>query len=162
MKRPFLRVGRQSQEGSVAVEAAVCISFILIPLIFFIFTLGRFFWHYTVIQKAMHDATLYMAKAPLDDIKSGAATRLANYIIGKETADLGSGTSVEAIAQCGYRAAPNSTSLLMGYVDCERSATPFAVQTVVFMTVSEPFYFSLKGNGSVQFTLISTMRHAGK
>jgi hypothetical protein len=160
MKHSLRSPGRQSQEGSVAVEAAICIAFVLAPLILFIFFFGRFFWHYTVVQKAVHDATLYMAKAPLEEVRSGAAAQLAISIIQRETADLDSGTRLEPWSQCGYRV--NSSSFFMGYGSCDRaSAVPFAVQTNAFMTVPNPFYFKGGGDSEIRFFFVTTMRHAG-
>ena len=160
MKCSFRSRSRRSQEGSVAVEAAVCIALILAPLLLFIFSFGRFFWHYTVVQKAVHDATLYMAKAPLGEVRSGAASAMAGHIIERETADLDSGTRVAPWSQCGFRV--NTSSFYMGYGSCDnQNAVPFAVQTNAFMTVPNPFY--LGGDGDeIQFLLITTMRHAGK
>jgi hypothetical protein len=160
MKHSLRPPGRQSQGGSVAVEAAICIAFVLAPLILFIFFFGRFFWHYTVAQKAVHDATLYMAKAPLEEVRSGAASQFAKFIIDKETADLDSGTRLNPWSQCGYRV--NSSSFYMVYGSCDRATTvPFAVQTYAFMTVPNPFYFKGGGDSEIQFILVTTMRHAG-
>lgn len=143
------------------VTAAICIAVILVPLLFFIFSFGRFFWHYTVVQKAVHDATLYMAKAPLSEVRSGEATRMANFIIERETAELDSATRVAPWSQCGYRV--NANSFYMGFGGCDNpNAVPFAVQTNAFMTVSDPFYFGSNQSGEIQFLLITTMRHAGK
>ena len=160
MKPSFRPLTSQSQEGSVAVEAAVCIAFILVPLLFLIFFFGKFFWHYTIAQKAIHDATLYMAIAPLDEVRSGAAATLANFIIASETADLDSGTNLAPVSQCGYRV--NTGSFYLGFRSCDQGGVPFAVQTNAFLTVSDPFYFANTGNGEIQFFLITTMRHAGK
>lgn len=161
MKRLSSRRIRHSQQGSVAVEAAVCIAVILVPLLFFIFSFGRFFWHYTVVQKAVHDATLYMAKAPLSEVRSGEATRMANYVIGRETTDLDSTTRVAPWLQCGYRV--NTSSFHMVYGSCDNpNLVPFAVQTNTSMTVSDPFYFGSNESGEIQFVLTTTMRHAGK
>lgn len=160
MKPSFRSPARHSQQGSVAVEAAVCIALILVPLLFFIFSFGRFFWHYTVVQKALHDATLYMAKAPLNEVRSGAATRLASFIVETETADLDSGTRLAPWSQCGFRV--NNASYYMVFGSCENQNTvPFAVQTNAFMTVPDPFYFGRTGGSELQFTLTATMRHAG-
>lgn len=159
MRFSFRRPMRRSQDGSVAVEAAVCIALILVPLLFFIFAFGRFFWHYTVVQKALHDATLYMAKAPLDEVRSGAAAQVAAYIVTRETADLDSTTQIDPVLQCGYRA--NANSFYLGFRSCDQGGTPFAVQTNAFMTVPDPFYFGSSGGGEIQLFLITTMRHAG-
>lgn len=139
-------------------EAAVCIALILAPLLFFVFSFGKFFWHYTVVQKALHDATLYMAKAPLGEVRSGAATQLASSIIESEMADLDSQTIVTSWSQCGYKV--NNSSFFMIFGSCNNPNTPFAVQTNAFMTIPNPFYFGNSGN-DIQFTLTTTMRHAG-
>lgn len=162
MKPYFRPLTRQSQKGSVAVEAAVCIAFILTPLLFFIFSFGRFFWHYTVVQKALHDATLYMAKAPLGEVRNGAAEQLAvNFIMDRETADLDSGTTLTRWTQCGFR--QNSTSVSsLGFGPCNtQNLAIFAVRTNAVMTVPNPFYFGSNQSGGISFFLISTMRHAG-
>lgn len=159
MKNSFRPLARQSQDGSVAVEAAVCIAFILVPLLFFIFSFGRFFWHYTVVQKALHDATLYMAKAPIGEVRSGEATSMARFIIDREMADLDSGTTVTPWPQCGFRV--NTSSFYMVYGGCDQTVVPFAVQTNAFMTVANPFYFGQAAGNELQFTLTATMRHAG-
>lgn len=160
MKLSFRSPARRSQEGSVAVEAAVCIALILVPLLFFIFSFGRFFWHYTVVQKAVHDATLYMAKAPLNEVRSGAVTGMAGYIMEREIADLDSGTRVVPWSQCGFRV--NASSFYMVFGSCNQGGVPFAVQTNAFMTIPDPFYFGKNGGGEIQLTLTATMRHAGK
>jgi len=161
MKYSFRSLVRQSQEGSVAVEAAICIAFILAPLLAFIFLFGKFFWHYTIAQKALHDATLYMAKAPLAEVKTGDATKVANFIMRSETAEIDAGTTLAPWAQCGFRV--NTASFYMVYGSCDNtSGVPFAVQTNAFLTLPDPFYFGTSGRGTIQFTLTTTMRHAGK
>ena len=161
MKRSFRPFARQSQGGSVAIEAAVCIALILVPLIFFMFSFGKFFWHYTVVQKALHDATLYMAKAPLSEVRSGAAGDMANFIIERETADLDSGTKLMPVMQCGFRT--NTNTAYMGFRDCNTpNLVPFAVQTNAVMTIPDPFYFGTNQGDDITYFHISTMRHAGK
>jgi Flp pilus assembly protein TadG len=160
--KPYFRAHtRQSQEGSVAVEAAVCIAFILVPLLIFTFAFGRLFWHYTVVQKAVHDASLYMAKAPMDEVRSGAATSVANFIIAQEIADLDSGTKVVPVAQCAYRANQN-TAYMTTHTSCIFPSVPFGVQALALMTIANPFYFGDGDDGEISFLHSSTMRHAGK
>jgi hypothetical protein len=160
MKPPFWRAERHCQQGSVSVEAAVCIALILVPLLSFMFAFGKFFWHYTVVQKAIHDAALYMAKAPLDEVRGGAALGMANYIIRAETAELDSRTRLEPWLQCGYRV--SSSSYVMRFGACEGGALPFAVQTNTFMTIPNPLSLATNGSGDITFLLSATMRHAGK
>lgn len=83
--------GTQRQRGTAAVEfagiALLFVVFLTVPLF-----LARCFWHYTVIQKAVHDAALYLATIPTNDMKNQAraldAVKTANYIITSEIADL--------------------------------------------------------------------------
>jgi hypothetical protein len=160
MKPHVWRERRRSQKGSVAVEAAVCIALILVPLVGFMFAFGKFFWHYTVVQKATHDAVLYMAKAPLAEVRSGQAATMANFILRRETGDLDSGTQVTASLQCGFRQSVNSFSLAPG--PCDLANIPFAVQSTVIMTMRDPFSLGAGGGSKLQFVLNARMRHAGK
>jgi len=159
MKRSFPRAVRRFQKGAVAVEAAICMALILTPLLLFILLFGRFFWHYTVVQKAMHDATLYMAGAPLFELKTNAAAALANDILAKETADLDKTTKLEPWTSCGYKVSPSSYYLVFG--SCDRSVPPAAVQTNIIMTLPDPFRFVKTGTGKVKFVLTATMTYAG-
>lgn len=83
------------ERGSVAVECAIVIPiflFMLSGMLFF----GRLFWHYTVIQKAAHDAARFLATAPLRDMMAanGADVPLAlvaSKIASDEIAELNPG-----------------------------------------------------------------------
>jgi Flp pilus assembly protein TadG len=138
MKPRLLNLARRAQRGAVSVEAAAVIAFILLPLLAFVVFFGRYFWYYTVAQKAVHDATLYMASAPLADIKSRGAINLAYEIIARETSDFNSTTTVEPTVSCGYKPSPTSTFIVYG--NCSSSTTPAAVQGLVMMTISDPFF----------------------
>jgi hypothetical protein len=124
------------------------------------FSFGKFFWHYTVAQKAVHDAALYLAKAPVEEVEGGAAAGLANYIVTRETADLDSGTKLIFSSQCAYRRSDDSVA--MGLGPCTAEVPPFGVQTMIIMTVPDPFSFAQNGGGKRQFILEARMRHAGK
>jgi TadE-like protein len=88
-KRIALRTKRQ--RGAAAVEFAVIsllfVSFLTVPLF-----LARCFWHYTVLQKAAHDAALYLATISNNDMKNQSraldAVKIANYIAAAEVAEL--------------------------------------------------------------------------
>ncbi|CAH0215423.1 hypothetical protein SRABI118_02089 [Massilia sp. Bi118] len=157
MKRPFKYISRQRQEGSVAVEAAVCIALVLAPLILFIFVFGRFFWYYTAVQKAIHDATLYLASAPLSEIKSPAALNLASDILARETADLSPDTTIESAFNCGYKISPNFPDL--AFSNCSGSTTPDAVQTFAIVSFPMPFFSESE---SIQIRPIAVMAYVGK
>jgi len=157
MKRRLRPGTRKFQQGSVSVEAAVCILFILVPLLSSIFVYGRFFWYYTAVQKSVHDAALYMATAPLSEIKSNAASNFANEIVARETADFSPDTTVETSSNCGYKASPTSTKYL--FITCSTTTTPDAVQSVVILTVPMPFFFE---TDSIKLFPFAVMHYAGK
>jgi hypothetical protein len=139
MRNPFLRLPRNFERGAVAVEAAACIGFILIPVLACVMFLGRYFWYYTVAQKAAHDAAVYMASSPLSEIKSNkGAAGLASDIIGWETGDLDSDTSatVGTTVMCGYKL---GFSTDVQWFSCSSTLTPIAVRTGVIMNVTDPF-----------------------
>lgn len=136
-----VRLVRKSESGAVAVEAAVCIAFILVPVLAFVLLSGRFFWYYTVAQKAVHDAALSMASATSLEIKSSrGAAGLANDIIMSETSDLDAETSstLGITVLCGYK---DQFSSDPQFFNCYASTTPpMAVRTGLTMTVSDPFF----------------------
>lgn len=53
---------RRNQCGSVAVEFALILPLLVLVLALTLF-FGRIFWHYTVAQKAAHDASMMLANA---------------------------------------------------------------------------------------------------
>lgn len=133
------RLARKREHGSVAIEAAVCIAFILVPVMAFVLLFGRYFWYYTVAEKAVHDAAIYMANAPLSEIKSTKGSAgLANDIIAWETADLDAGTSatLAPTVLCGYKI---GVSTDIQWLTCNASYTPVGIRTGLVMTVTDPF-----------------------
>lgn len=88
---PIYRPTKRRQSGVAAVEFAlvlpVLVLLLTLPLFF-----GRCFWHYTVLQKAAHDAARFMATVPIADIKNPTramdAAALAKFIATEETAEL--------------------------------------------------------------------------
>jgi hypothetical protein len=61
---------KRKERGSVAVEFAVLLPTILIPLLAGALFFGRFFWHYTVAEKAVHDAARFVAGASPTELKT--------------------------------------------------------------------------------------------
>jgi hypothetical protein len=139
MKRYFPNLAPRSEDGAVAVEAAVCIAFILVPVLACVLLFGRFFWYYTVAQKAVHDAALYMSSAtPLEIRSSRGAAELAGKIVTWETGDLDQDTvaSLGTTALCGYK----DTSPEPQFYNCYASTTPpAAVRAGLTMTITDPF-----------------------
>ena len=122
------RLRPASESGSVSVEAAIVIALILLPLLAATLFLGRYFWYYKVAQKAAHDAALYMASAPLSEVKGTGAIGLATYIMDRELSDVDPTTTAQSSVVCGYRVPANSSNIL--WIGCTSTSTPARVQGV--------------------------------
>lgn len=85
---------RRDQRGIAAIEFAVILP-VLVGIMAALFLFGRYCWHYTVAQKAAHDAALYLSSVPLIDMKSRtraeAVMNLARTIALAETSELSPG-----------------------------------------------------------------------
>jgi hypothetical protein len=107
MKALISRKAARSQRGSAAVEFAlflpILVALLALPLFF-----GRVFWHYSVAQRAAHDAARYMATMPRADMLTPAlgggdtpAAVVAREIVAVETAWLNPGQyPPEIYVQC--------------------------------------------------------------
>ena len=160
MKPPFPTLARRAQKGAVAVEAAVCMAFVLVPLLAFVLLFGKFFWYYTASQKAVHDASLYLAGAPLSELKSLDAVAVANDIMAQEIADFDPDTGTGVSVECGYKI---GTTNILRFRACSESATPVAVQASLFLAV-HPFFFSMGGSssGTPDILILSAMPYVGR
>jgi Flp pilus assembly protein TadG len=161
MKEKYSLTMRQSERGAVAVEAALCTMLILLPVVFFMFIFGKFFWYYTASQKAIHDATFYMARAPLVDIQARTAEVLALGIISQEIADFMPDTITEPTINCGYKVG-NS----INFRNCLTTGNPpVAVSASINLTVSNPFHAALNPSNMLQdinVFIALEMPYAGK
>jgi len=92
-----LRHQRRGSRGGVIVEFAVLlplmVTFLAAPLL-----LGRIFWHYTVMEKAVHDAARVLAGASLVEIRAPGAggtdvpmAAVTRAIVQEEIAELNPG-----------------------------------------------------------------------
>ncbi|HBZ05238.1 MULTISPECIES: TadE/TadG family type IV pilus assembly protein [Massilia] len=163
----YRSISVRRQDGSVAVEAAIIITLILVPLLAFILFFGRYFWYYTVAQKAVHDASLAMATLPLAHIRAGGAEDLAERIIGWETEDFDEMTraTLAPAVDCWYRFPASATTLTR--LSCNNATlTPVDVRASLVMTVSDPFLAPFTGpvaglDGLPIITQVS-MRYVGR
>jgi hypothetical protein len=126
-----LLIRRRFQRGAAAVEfailATVMLALLTVPMFF-----ARCFWHYTVIQKAAHDAAWYLATIPKNDMKNPAkaidAAKVANYIAGAEVAEL----------------SPGSYYIPIVTIDCRPtgcgSGTPTSVYVRVTVNMFDPIF----------------------
>lgn len=144
IRRPFGR-----SKGSVAVECALVLPFLLLLLSGLLF-LGRILWMYTVAEKAAHDGAKFLATTTLREIKpssSGAeipVALVAQKIAMDEVAELNPGGGASATVLC-YVGTANP------YWDrCYGFDVPRKVLVRVTISVSDPFlnaYTSLFTNG---------------
>lgn len=154
------------QRGSVAVEAALITIFILLPLFAFILFFGRYFWYYTAAQKAVHDATLYLASAPLADVRSNNAATLGEEIIMNELSDIDHNalSTKTLVVVCFYRIPASSTFLSV--FPCGINVTPVSVRASLSITVSDPFLAPFTGPivGADGLVILAgaTMRYVGR
>lgn len=159
-------VALHRQKGSVAVEAALVTTFILLPLFAFILFFGRYFWYYTAAQKAVHDATLYLASAPLADVRSSSAAALTEGIIGSGLSDIDQTTlsTKSLLIICLYRIPANAPFL--SAFPCSINSTPVQVRAGLSLTVSDPFLAPftrpIVGTDGITILAGATMRYVGR
>lgn len=122
-----------NHRGVAAVEFAILLTLLVILLAAPLY-LGRVLWHYTVIQKAAHDAALYLSTVPEAEMRTPAlivaATKLANDLVDAELSDLPSGFYP-----------PTVTVDCDGWT-CDGYLTPTRVGVKIHMRVQDPFFES--------------------
>jgi hypothetical protein len=87
MKNICRHIALKGQRGSAAAQAALIIPLILVPLLAFVLLLGRYFWYFTVAQKAVHDTVLALATSSPADVRSNAASGLVRTILSMKVTD---------------------------------------------------------------------------
>lgn len=105
MNLPFPRSSPSRQRGAAAVELALIIPILLVVFSYPLFY-ARYFWHYTVAQKAAQDAARYLSTISRAEMKVGAlaqdAAAIASDIATTELADLSPGGSPPTVdIECG-------------------------------------------------------------
>lgn len=110
MTRARKTTGRQYQRGAIAVETALVIPILVLFLGLPSILCAFYYRQYTAVQKAAHDAALYLSMAPrLEMTATGsdgnfAALTVAKRIIEKElTGIIPAGTSVTPYISCMYK-----------------------------------------------------------
>jgi len=162
--KPSRRPRWQRQDGSVAVEAALTIALILVPMLTFMLLFGRYYWYYSAAQKAVHDATLAISNLPLADIRNGRAEELAMRIVNWETEDFDATSRSTRIptVDCWYRFPANAV-VLSRFGCATASLTPVMVRTSLTMTVHDPFLSPLLASegksGEIMIIAEMTMRY---
>jgi hypothetical protein len=147
----LLRRKKHDERGAVAVEFAIVLVTTLIPLLAGALFFGRFFWHYSVAEKAAQNAARFLASASPTELKipgsSGEATIVgaAKALARAEIAELN----------------PSPTYPPLVYVYCDggpclpfRTAPlPTTVSVYVTMSMDDPFFTGLSslfaGDGGI-------------
>lgn len=147
---------RRKQGGVAAVEFAVILPLIIIMLAFPIF-FARVFLHYSVAQKAAHDAAIYLANIPLSEMsdydRSIDAGDVATAIVREELGEL--------------RPGKNRKPLIVVLCDggpCG-SFTPAVVSVQVRMRMYDDFFnyytWEAVGGAGIQLNVMATATYVG-
>lgn len=110
MRRTLKATGWQYERGAIAVETAIVLPILLLffglPSVFY----ASYFRQYTAVQKAAHDAAIYLSTAPRPETSTAgpdgnfAALTLAKRILAKELAGIiPDETSIAPVFTCYYR-----------------------------------------------------------
>ena len=162
-----LRRTKRDERGSVAVEFAVVLVTILLPLLAGALFFGRFFWHYTVAEKAAQNAARFLASASPTELKIPGSSGEA-AIVGAAKA-----LALAEIAELN----PSPTYPPLVYVYCDggpclpfRTAPlPTKVSVYVTMSMDDPFFSGLSslfagdgGIGPIQIDATGNSYYVGK
>ena len=168
MTRARKTTGRQHQRGAIAVETAI-----VLPVLVLFFALPSilcafYFRQYTAVQKAAHDAALYLSMAPRVEMTTTgpdgnfAALTVAKRIVEKElTGVVPAGTSVTPYISCMYKVG-NATQMNA----CTSQIFNIETNTLfrLDVAINVPFINPLTG-GEVSawyMSIVAPVRYLGK
>lgn len=145
---------RRRQSGIATIELAIIVPvmllFLTVPLFF-----GRVFWHYTVAQKAAHDAARYLSGVALSQMTAplhiGHEVAVAQAIAAAEMSDLNPGPY------------PPVVTILCDGITCDGFVAPSVVRVVVRMRMYDwifpAFTSDISGASGLLLTADTTMRY---
>jgi Flp pilus assembly protein TadG len=139
------RPQRQSSAGVAAIEMVVILTFLVTVLIVPLY-LGRYFYHYTLAQKAVQNAAIYLARVPVADIanplRAAPVTAVANQMV------------AEMLAEVAASDIPPTIIVQCGQFFCTGLEKPATVTIGVLMPVDDIFFPTyLSGNVRVHLQL---------
>lgn len=147
---------RKTQRGVAAVELALILPLLVGMLALTIF-FARVFWHYTVAQKAAHDAARYVATVPQTEMHAtriAATMSIAEQLLDEELADLNPGDI------------PVSPFVLCDGWNCNGITTPTTISVRVQMQMTDPMFGPMvqlfTGQDSLVITAIVHMPYIGE
>jgi len=153
MRRTRKAVGSQCERGAVAVEAAIVLPVILVFLGLPSIVLAFYLRHYSAVQKAAHDAALYLSTAPRVEMTTAgtgsgpAAMSLAKKIIEKElTGVIPDATALDPGFVCVYRLSSGNPAMKPCTLTANRDPSQTLVQVAVSLEI--PFINPLTGRDS--------------
>jgi len=165
MKRTRKGTGRRYERGSIAVEAAIVLPILLLIVAFPSVQLAFYYRQYSAVQKALHDAVLYLSTAPrVEMITAGpdgnpAALTVANTIMTKELAGLvPAGTSLDTNFICVYQVGGNPAMQLCTVAhnqDPARTLIQFGV------SISVPYVNPITGSTGASIAPYAPVAYVG-
>lgn len=128
MRNVFL-CRRAAQRGVAAVECAI-----ILPVFILVLTMLMYFgwicWHYTVTQKAAHDAAIFLARTSLAEIR-GQSTGLEIPIAG-----VARSIAMQELAELNPGISPPFINVLCDGLGCDGFSTPKYVSIVIRVNMS--------------------------
>lgn len=160
----LLSQATRRESGSVAVEFAILLLTVLIPLLAGALFFGRFFWHYTVAEKAAQDAARFVATASPTELKvqctvlfyrDPCVVMAAMGLAATELEELNpGGIDAPSVAiYCDDKKCPTNRG----------TGLPSAISAEIRMTVEDPFLtglasFFMGPEASVTYPIVATAR----
>jgi hypothetical protein len=155
---------RGNASGSVAIEFAAVLGTVLIPLLAGALFFGRFFWHYSVAEKAAHDAARFVAAASPTEMKIQCT-----LVVYKDPCVVMAAMSLATAEMAELNPGGSDSPSVVVYCDEQKCATnkgtdvPRIVSVDIKMTVEDPFlsaFTSLFGgdNGPIAIPIHATGR----
>lgn len=151
-----------SSKGVAAVELTIWLPVLLLLLGAGLF-LGRLFWHYTVAQKAAHDAARFLASATITEMRTppigggfetpvaAVARKIAEY----ELSELNPGSPY----------APQVAVLCDGVFTCNGQTVPRKITVSISMSVADDFFpdisYTFVGSDAVVIRPFVTVNYVG-
>jgi Flp pilus assembly pilin Flp len=127
----------RNQRGVAAVEFAVILPLLVLLMALTLF-FGRLFWHYTVAQKAAHDAVMMLAIATKVEI----GTKTPDFTI-VEIAKLAKAVAEEEIAELNPGYGRPYVDVTCDDLACLGEVVPSKVRVAVRMNITDIFFDGL-------------------